>query len=1204
MRNTMMFITLLGMGLAGSSASASEPAAGLAQDHYRVEDGVALKHPPRFGVNVTFGSFAPWNVDQRVNAWNLFNSLEPMLLQYAGQCDGGGVDFAQHKSAPGFSFWDCARSGFWDGAEIRFYRIEGGVMTQLRTSRVTRSVTGKDPETGEKSDEILWLAEAGPAIQPGDFYVLNDRRTEFSPHIRPALLEDAWGSNFRLDGYCNFTGKLNWRFDTNTFAPEGGSTASLRMDLIEASPEKPAGPWHWFLINNSDEPHIHLRFMPGKQYRAQVWLRQEGMADPRAKIQFGCFTTHVVEVGTEWKKYEFDLPVDQPERPLPNRQNDGSRLTVAGYSPGTLWMDNLLVWQTDVEPHAIMPYVKDVLREFQPGVIRLWEGLTAPTLEAWLAGGFAQPALGRHEKSDRLPPVSLAQALELCKETGADPWLILNPYFTREEHLQLMEYLAGPPDIGHGRRRAQDGRREPWTTAFTRIHLECGNEMWNSIMPKNLSGQPEVYAAFADRQFRDLKSSAHYDAKKFEMIANGWDNAVQPRGWTHRVASNSRHADRVDLACYFGGWEAGASALASEQGATADVFQDKLFTTPIEFGRKMVQALVLDPGLTRALCGVLRDQPAMRAEGLATFEPRWVRWKDEQLAPPAAPTTAESVAGLWALDTNFNGSIRSVLNHRRKEMERVFWAVSHTVMATVPSLQPKARAALRLPDNELLLSLCEGLADPNAPSRLLPLMKTNSALIAAWLEGDFATGGARADLEAFAANGEKLTYNITNLLNQKLRDAITDAARAHDPAFTDALLALAVDERLRHGLRQLDYAIMSMFGEPTARRVEQLMMAMKLHPAFARDVVGYLAEDNNLFQTVARDAAAGFSTHMVQLFSGTASFSGEQDTSLLLNMVPAGVRSELLGRYDRLAAQMKGTLSQESQLLLTAMLSAALGDTAPAAALAEDPKVRQLMVQQMETSLPQPFLEAAKKDTAFGDRLLKEFAHRPSSTAKGLAIYEGGPGYSLPGPNRPPSDDDENIGKSLVMGTATLDCFMQFMALDVAPLGYYKFKSGSHWSSHNNPIDLIPYPSWLALQMVNREARGDLLRVARVDGVAVDVPDKEIMRTTNDGRNKPETVIGRKGIPLSACHVFRDDKRYSIVLINRDFEHARPIQVDLPEAGRQPTRIVALTHEDPRTHNRSAYNVRISEREGPPLARTLRITVPRASALVVVGEAD
>lgn len=1195
-RKTMMLL-LLAATLA-ARAEENEP------EVYRVFPEVAQQAPARFAVNVGFGNFAPWNVDRRVNVWNLFNNLEPMLLQYFGQCDGGGVDFIQHTSAPRLSFWDCARSGYWDGAQVRIYRLENGVLSLLRTSRVKRSVLGNDPVTNERTEEKLYLADSGPAIRSGDFYILDDVRTEYSPFIRPALMESPHGTNFLLDGYCNFQGKLSWRFDTNTFAPEGGSTASLRLDIGEASPEVPAGPWQWYLINNSDEPHIHLRPFPGKAYRAQVWLRQEGMSDPRALVQLGCFTSQVVEVGTTWKKYEFDLPVDQPMHELPKRQHDGSRLLVGGFSKGTLWMDNLLVWQTDVEPYAILPYVKQALRDFRPGALRLWEGLTAPTLDAWLGEGFAQPNLGKYQKSDRLGGVSLRQSLSLCEEIGSDPWLILNPLLTREEHLRLVEYLAGPADQGYGRVRAREGRVEPWTTAFRKIYLECGNEMWNSIMPKNFSGQPEVYAAFADRQFRELKASPYFDRSKLETIANGWDNQMGPQGWTHRVALNSQEADRVDMACYFGGWEAGASALASEHGATAEVYQDKLWGTPIEFGRKLVQALVLKPDLNRSLCAVLREQPQLLAEGLATYESKRVNWTRDQLTPEPGLPVAQAIPALWAKDTNFTGSIRSVLAHRRKEIERVLWNLAYLVVATDPALQAQAQAALNLPDPALLRPLCEGLADLNAPSRLLNLMKTNPAVVARWLEGEYLDSRPRADLQAFAEKGAPLTYSITNELNKKLRDLVTRLAQAGDPAFLHGLLAEATAEQLRPGLQLADYMTRSMFGEPLSRRSEQLMLAMKENPVFAREVVAFLATENTLFEGVAKEAAATFSRHMAGLYSGSEPFNPDEDSALLLRMLTPSVSRELLARMNRLAGQVEGTLSQESQFFLLAMLRAAAGDTGPALALAGEARVIDLMQQKLAEALPQPFLLAAQQDTTFGNQLLAEMARRPAPGAKQLAVYEGGPGYALPGPGKPPAEDDENIGKSLVMGTATLDCFLQFMSMGVSPLGYYDFKSGSHWASHNNPIDMTPYPSWLGLQMVNQQMQGDLLQVERLSGATVDVPDKEIMRTTNDGKSKPQKVAGRKRIPMSACHVFRDGKRYAVLLINRDFQQARPFRLELPADGTAPSRQFTLTHPDPTTHNRSAFNVKIAEGEGPVLKRGMTVSVPRASSLMLVGEVD
>lgn len=1173
-------------------------------DHYRITPEVALSNAPRIAVNVECGTFAPWNVDQRINAWNLFYNLEPMVQQHSGQCDGGGVDYAQHFSSPRFSFWDCGRSGYWDGAEARFYRIQDGVMRLVRVAKVARSVIGNDPVTNEKTEEKIYFTESGPSIRSGDFYVLLKTSTKPSPYIRPALLGGTWGTNYLIDGWCNFQGKVDWTYDTSTFAPEGGSTASLRMNLTEASAEKPSGPWHWFMINNSDQPSIHLRFNPGKSYKARVWLKQQGMSDPRAFIQLGCFTSTVVTLDTDWKQYEFDIPVESPERPLPNRQNDGSRLLIGGLSNGTLWMDNLLVWQTDVEPFAVLPNVVKALKDFQPGTLRLWTGLFSPTIDYWLSEGFAQQSLGDYGKSGRPVTLSLGQSLKLCEEVGADPWLILNPFFTAEEHAHLMEYLAGPADKGYGKLRAAQGRKEPWTTTFKTIHLESANEAWNSIMPKNWSGRPEIYSAFADRQFHELKQSPYYEHAKFEMIANGWDNAMYPQGWTHRVAMSAKEADRVDIACYFGGWEQGATPLPTANGELTDeIYQDKLFSTPIEFGRKMVQALALNPDLNQSLCRVLQSRPEMVSRGLNNYNSSRVRWTVDQLTPPDSPDTGTAIRELWAKDTNLTDSIRSVLAHRRNEIERSVWNAAFHALGTDPVLQSKTIAALNLPDSSMLEALCDGLADLNAPSRLLPLIKTNQAVVARWLEGDFLDGNARKDLAAFQENGEKLTYSITNELGKRVRDLIYHLIAEKNDAFLLALQKVATPEYLRAGLNNIDYATRSMFFEPGQRRAEQLMLAMKGNPEFSTKVIAYLANGTSIFDAAAKELARDFSENMAGIYGGSLTHPNHPDDRLILRILPKAISITILQTMRKEVQSALGNFSKESQLFMPAMLDAALGIPATAQALASNPDVAASMAQQMAAALPQPFLEAAQQDTAFGNELIARIMQSPNSKSKALAIYEGGPGYSLPGPNKPPTEDDENLGKSLVMGTATLDAFMQFLSLGVSPLGYYQFKSGAYWASHNNPIDMIPYPSWLALQLVNREAKGDLLQVERVGGVTVDVPDKEIIRTSNDGKGSKAKVAGRSNVPLSVCYAYRDGNRYTLLLINRDLKEKRPVTLDLPADGTKPSRLFMLTDPDPKKHNREAYNIKITEKAGPVLKKSMNVEIPPASVLMLVGEA-
>ncbi len=93
--------------------------------------------------------------------------------------------------------------------------------------------------------------------------------------------------------------------------------------------------------------------------------------------------------------------------------------------------------------------------------------------------------------------------------------MIVNPWFTAEENVGLMEYLAGPPDQGLGKLRAQHGHAEPWTKTFRKIYLESANEAWNQMMRYAMPSQPERYAAVADRQFRELKASPYFERDKF-----------------------------------------------------------------------------------------------------------------------------------------------------------------------------------------------------------------------------------------------------------------------------------------------------------------------------------------------------------------------------------------------------------------------------------------------------------------------------------------------------------------------------------------------------------------------------------------------------------------------------------------------------------------------------------------------------------------
>lgn len=83
---------------------------------------------------------------------------------------------------------------------------------------------------------------------------------------------------------------------------------------------------------------------------------------------------------------------------------------------------------------------------------------------------------------------SLHEMYELCEHIGCDPWYCLPGTLHEEAMTRFMEYLGAPPDVGYGKLRAELGHPKPWTDVFRSIHVEFGNEAWNSAAPYHSGG--------------------------------------------------------------------------------------------------------------------------------------------------------------------------------------------------------------------------------------------------------------------------------------------------------------------------------------------------------------------------------------------------------------------------------------------------------------------------------------------------------------------------------------------------------------------------------------------------------------------------------------------------------------------------------------------------------------------------------------------
>ena len=818
---TMLFVLVASLSFRAEASGAP--------DVYRVTDDILVKNPPRFAVNVDFGSgYAPWDVDRTLNVWNRMVSAEPLLFQHNGIADGGGADFLEHKNMPSLSYWDCARSGFWDGADIYIYRIVEGKLALLRRAVISRSLIGND-DKGVRSEERVYFTEKGPAVLSGDLYVLRMKRNTMPTQMRPNLMPKGYPM---FDAIVDKLGDVQWSIDTSTFAPEGGSTASLKMVCKDGTASRPASLWQWYMVSNKTD----TSFFPDKNYRMQIWLKQEGVANGEIKIQVGTITNFVLPAETTWKKFEIDLPVHTPQARYQVLQGDGTRLMVGVAGSGTVWVDNFLIYQTDAPPFTVLPEYVKILKEWHPQVIRLWGGFSAPTLDAWVLKGFLQPSRAGIYGTGAPSYASLDVELQLCLDTGADPWLVINPLYTDEDIAGLMEYLGGPAEHGYGKLRAQQGRHEPWTTAFKTLTLECGNEGWNGIFsPRAWSGNPAFYSKIADRLFSGMKHSPYYSHGKFEFVANGWDSSLAAGGWTHRVAQESKEADRVDIAMYFGGWEKGLGG----DGGQDDVYQDRLLATPIEYGPKLINTLLMDPGLFSRLGAALQMKPALVTAVLADYKPRQ---SSVNISAPTgtAVTAAARLDAMMADDEVRRAFVIKAMRGFRSAIEKPAWDIGRIVLATHPSFKSNAGELLGI-DPEVAGKLIAAFNNlGGAPGEMTSIIRKNPGVVEGLIKSLPFTDSEAQTLRSVATGG-RLDYYVVNKIGKCASDRVSDFVVENNALFLKAMEDQVTAETVRGGVTIAACEATGAIMDSCEMYTGGLLQGMKTDPDFARVACGAFA---------------------------------------------------------------------------------------------------------------------------------------------------------------------------------------------------------------------------------------------------------------------------------------------------------------------------------------------------------------------------
>jgi hypothetical protein len=371
--------------------------------------------------------------------------------------------------------------------------------------RVYRSIAPRAAQV-----QRVYFEGDGPAPAPLDYLMFELRTNRLSsawshPRVRDinGVVSETWRNSG--SGTVQVSREFHQPNVPASFRFPGETC--LKVQSSSSGPQSVAGPAILFPSRNDGEALWYGQLEPGKSYRYEIWLRQEGLGNNgRVELGFNQIYTGIRQafsVTQAWQKFGFEFTAPA----VPTEGYHGMpRLSFTG--PGTLWMDNVRLFRFDTPGEKEMDFVPsrlmfDELMASQPaagpkGMLRsMGILLNASTMRGNL--GFYRDASATfdwYQAVGGAGAMTLPFFLETALRTGdrpetrMKPWLNIPSFTTEAEWLALIEYLGAtinpedPADVAAKPyahlRYQQRGTVTPWADEFPRILLEFANETWHN----------------------------------------------------------------------------------------------------------------------------------------------------------------------------------------------------------------------------------------------------------------------------------------------------------------------------------------------------------------------------------------------------------------------------------------------------------------------------------------------------------------------------------------------------------------------------------------------------------------------------------------------------------------------------------------------------------------------------------------------------
>ena len=258
------------------------------------------------------------------------------------------------------------------------------------------------------------------------------------------------------------------------------------------------------------------------------------------------YLNKIIALSNSWEDYTVSFSANE------TGSSAGPVELTFGVSGADIELDDVELVQTNSDPANATPFRDDVvnaLKELHPGTVRMMAAASLGSdILNQLSEPFARYRAGFSTDAAEQQDVGygIHEFLQLCAAVNADPWIEVSAATTPEEMTSLIEYLTGNGGDNFSALRMRRGQIQPWTSVFHTIHLELGNETWNTAFKGESMASP-AYPKWANVVFGAARKTRGYDPRKFDLILNGWSAA--PDYNSAELAQSTQH-DSIGIASY------------------------------------------------------------------------------------------------------------------------------------------------------------------------------------------------------------------------------------------------------------------------------------------------------------------------------------------------------------------------------------------------------------------------------------------------------------------------------------------------------------------------------------------------------------------------------------------------------------------------------------------------------------------------------